>query len=250
MRFLASIVEPSGLSWSPAARTILDFLDPLLELLCRAGVFESPGEVFDVLLIRSHEHQRLLEGHVFEGRHRDAHHIHRLGHLGLLAHGVHPGRLDKLFLELLQRASSVRCGSHPVLLVTPADSTRPHTTRNPRSQARGLHIRGALGCSPTPCSGSSTAVRRLAAVAARQRVGDAAQQPLVLALLPVTLLLSLVGLRLRLPGLLLLCRLLLGVGLSLLRPAFSLLVLVAGYGAGGLFRLAFGLVHHSSCSRS
>src|ERR671920_1140357 len=137
MRSLASIAEPCRLSWLPIAREILDFLDPLLELLCRVGVLESPGEVFDVLLVRSHEQQRLFEGHVFEGRHRDAHHVHRLGHLGLLAHGVHPGRLDKLFLELLQRASSVRCGSHPVLLITLADFTRARTCRNPRSQARG-----------------------------------------------------------------------------------------------------------------
>src|SRR5215207_3305133 len=150
MRFLASIVEPSGLSWSPVARAILDFLDPLLELLCRAGVFESPGEIFDVLLIRSHEYQRLLEGHVFEGRHRDAHHVHRLGHLGLLAHGVHPSRLDKLFLELLQRASSVLCGFHLCSLVTPADPTRARTPRNPRSQARGCAPRAPASAASRP----------------------------------------------------------------------------------------------------
>src|SRR5215218_6654715 len=101
-----------------------------------------------MLLVRSHEHQCLLERHILEGRHREAHHVHRLGHLGLLAHGVHPGRLDELFLELLQRASSVLCGFHPFSLVTPADPTRAQTPRNPRSQARG--------CAPgAPASGPS-----------------------------------------------------------------------------------------------
>src|ERR671911_153885 len=90
-----------------------------------------------MLLVRSHKHQCLLERHILEGRHREAHHVHRLGHLGLLAHGVHPGRLDELFLELLQRASSVLCGFHLVLLITLADFTRARTCRNPRSQARG-----------------------------------------------------------------------------------------------------------------
>src|SRR5215216_2153445 len=244
---LASNAQPSGLSLLAVAREILDLLDPLLELLCRAGVLESPGEVHDMLLVRSHEHQCLLERHILESRHREAHHVHRLGHLGLLAHGVHPGRLDELFLELLQRASSVLCGFHLVLLITLADFTRARTCRNPRSQARGC-IPGSPRLLPHArlwleyCG--------LATVAARQRVGDAAQQPLVLALLPVPLLLGLLGLFLRPPGLLLLGRLLLGFGLPLLGLALGLLFFVAGYGACGLFRLAFRLIHRSSFERS
>src|SRR5215217_5651550 len=193
-----------------------------------------------MLLVRSHEHQCLLERHILEGRHREAHHVHRLGHLGLLAHGVHPGRLDELFLELLQRASSVLCGFHLVLLITLADFTRARTCRNPRSQARGC-IPGSPRLLPHArlwleyCG--------LATVAARQRVGDAAQQPLVLALLPVPLLLGLLGLFLRPPGLLFLRRLLFGFDLPLLRPALGLLVLVAAYGAGGLFGFSLGLIH-------
>src|SRR5829696_8352422 len=200
-----------------------------------------------MLLVRSHEHQCLLERHILEGRHREAHHVHRLGHLGLLAHGVHPGRLDELFLELLQCASSVLCGFHPVLLVTPADSNRARTPPKPEEPGEGLRTRGAPRAPPHL---ALIQVPRLSAVAARQRVGDAAQQPLVLALLAVPLFLSLVSLRLRLPSLLLLCRLLLGVGLSLLRPALGLFVLVTGYGAGGLLRLAFSFVHRSSFRRS
>src|SRR5829696_3014260 len=237
------MAEPSGLSWLAVARQILDLLDPLLELLCRAGVLESPGEVHDMLLVRSHEHQCLLERHILEGRHREAHHVHRLGHLGLLAHGVHPGRLDELFLELLQRASSVLCGFHLVLLITLADFTRARTCRIPRSQARGC-----IPGSPRllPHARLWLEYRGLATVAARQRVGDAAQQPLVLALLPVPLLLGLLGLFLHPPGLLLLGRLLLGFGLPLLGPALGLLFFVAGYGACGLFRLALRLIHRSS----
>src|SRR5215216_1594993 len=159
-----------------------------------------------MLLVRSHEHQCLLERHILEGRHREAHHVHRLGHLGLLAHGVHPGRLDELFLELLQRASSVLCGFHLVLLITLADFTRARTCRNPRSQARGC-IPGSSRL--LPHARLWLEYRGLATVAARQRVGDAAQQPLVLALLPLPLLLGLLGLFLRPPGLLLLGRLLL-----------------------------------------
>src|SRR5215216_459844 len=200
-----------------------------------------------MLLVRSHEHQCLLERHILEGRHREAHHVHRLGHLGLLAHGVHPGRLDELFLELLQRASSVLCGFHLVLLITLADFTRARTCRNPRSQARGC-IPGSSRL--LPHARLWLEYRGLAAVAARQRVGDAPQQPLVLALLPLPLLLGLLGLFLRPPGLLLLGRLLLGFGLPLLGLAFGLLVFVAGYGACGLFRLAFRLIHRSSFERS
>src|SRR5829696_2729547 len=241
------MAEPSGLSWLAVARQILDLLDPLLELLCRAGVLESPGEVHDMLLVRSHEHQCLLERHILEGRHREAHHVHRLGHLGLLAHGVHPGRLDELFLELLQRASSVLCGFHLVLLITLADFTRARTRRNPRSQARGC-----IPGSPRllPHARLWLEYRGLATVAARQRVGDAAQQPLVPALLPVPLLLGLLGLFLRPPSLLLLVRLLLGFGLPLLGPALGLLFFVAGYGACGFFRLALRLIHRSSFERS
>src|SRR5215203_1808862 len=200
-----------------------------------------------MLLVRSHEHQCLLERHILEGRHREAHHVHRLGHLGLLAHGVHPGRLDELFLELLQRASSVLCGFHLVLLITLADFTRARTRRNPRSQARSC-----IPGSPRllPHARLWLEYRGLATVAARQRVGDAAQQPLVLALLPLPLLLGLLGLFLRPPGLLLLGRLLLGFGLPLLGLAFGHLVFVAGYGACGLFRLAFRLIHRSSFQRS
>src|SRR5215203_881443 len=114
-----------------------------------------------MLLVRSHQHQCLLERHILEGRHREAHHVHRLGHLGLLAHGVHPGRLDELFLELLQRASSVLCGFHLVLLITLADFTRARTCRNPRSQARGYiagespvaSSRPALARVPRPSGG-------------------------------------------------------------------------------------------------
>src|SRR5215217_709182 len=200
-----------------------------------------------MLLVRSHEHQCLLERHILEGRHREAHHVHRLGHLGLLAHGVHPGRLDELFLELLQRASSVLCGFHLVLLITLADFTRARTRRNPRSQARG-RIPGSPRL--LPHARLWLEYRGLAAVAARQRVGDAAQQPFVLVLLPVSLLLGLLGLFLRPPGLLLLGRLLLGFGLPLLGPALVLLLFVAAYGACGLFRLAFRLIHRSSFERS
>src|SRR5215213_2031043 len=173
-----------------------------------------------MLLVRSHEHQCLLERHILEGRHREAHHVHRLGHLGLLAHGVHPGRLDELFLELLQRASSVLCGFHLVLLITLADFTRARTRRNPRSQARGC-----IPGSPRllPHARLWLEYRGLATVAARQRVGDAAQQPLVPALLPVPLLLGLLGLFLRPPSLLLLVRLLLGFGLPLLGLALRLI---------------------------
>src|SRR5215208_7700938 len=114
-----------------------------------------------MLLVRSHQHQCLLERHILEGRHRDAHHVHRLGHLGLFAHGVHPGRLDELFLELLQRASSVLCGFHPFLLITLAYFTRARTRRNSRSRARGCipgespvaSSRPALARVPRPSGG-------------------------------------------------------------------------------------------------
>src|ERR671917_1013772 len=86
-----------------------------------------------------------------------------------------------------------------------------------------------------------------ASVTPGQRVRDAAQQALVLSLLPVPLPLCLPGLFFRLAGLCLLCRLLLGVSFSLLRPALFLLGLVAGQGAVGFLGLAFGLVVHS-CS--
>jgi hypothetical protein len=78
-----------------------------------------------------------------------------------------------------------------------------------------------------------------------QRVRDTAQQALVLDLLPVSLPLGLPGLFLRLAGPLLLCCLLFGGCLPLLRPAFLFLGLVAGQGAPGFFCLAFGLVVHS-----
>src|SRR5919112_1966577 len=78
-----------------------------------------------------------------------------------------------------------------------------------------------------------------------QRVRDAAQQTFVLDLLPVSLPLRLPGLLFGLAGPFLLCCLLFGGCLPLLRPAFLFLGLIAGQGAPGFFCLAFGLVFHS-----
>src|SRR3712207_6523728 len=80
-----------------------------------------------------------------------------------------------------------------------------------------------------------------APVAARQGLRDASQQSsLVLSPLLVALSLGPIGFRFRPPGSLLLRRLLFGAGLPLLRSALGLFVLVAGYGAEGLLRLALG----------
>lgn len=78
-----------------------------------------------------------------------------------------------------------------------------------------------------------------------QRVRDAAQQTFFLLLLPVALSLRLPSFFFRLAGLLLLRGFFPSIILSLLRPTFLLLVLVAGQGSVGFFRLAFGLLTYS-----
>src|SRR3712207_1960814 len=78
----------------------------------------------------------------------------------------------------------------------------------------------------------------------REGVAQAAQEPLVLALLPVSLLLCLLGLGLLLAGPLLLGRLLPGLAFPLLGAALGLFLLVAGKGSGGFLHPALDLVLH------
>ena len=79
----------------------------------------------------------------------------------------------------------------------------------------------AVACEVRPRLGLGTSITP------GQRVRHAAEQTLVLDLLPVPLSLRLPSLFFGPAGPLLLCRFLLGVGLPLLRPAFLLLGLVA-----------------------
>src|SRR4028118_1503735 len=79
---------------------------------------------------------------------------------------------------------------------------------------------------------------------AGQGVREAAQGPLVLALLLVSLPLGLLGLGLGWPGLRSLLGLRLRLGLPLLGAALGLLGLVARQGAVGFFGLAYGFLRH------
>jgi hypothetical protein len=81
-------------------------------------------------------------------------------------------------------------------------------------------------------------------LATREGIPEATQRTLALALLPVALSLSLLGFLLGLAGLCPLSGLLVRLAFSLLRPALSLLLFVAGEGTGGLFRPALELVLH------
>ena len=80
-------------------------------------------------------------------------------------------------------------------------------------------------------------------IAAGQVVRAAAQEPLVLELLPVAFLLRPPGFALSLPGFLPLLGLLLRFGLSLLGAALCLLGFVAYDGAVGLLSFALRLIH-------
>src|SRR5829696_9162229 len=80
----------------------------------------------------------------------------------------------------------------------------------------------------------------------RYGVAHVAQEPLVLALLPVSLLLRLLGLGLLLAGPLLLGCVFLGSALSLLGSALGLFLLVAGKGARGFLHPSLELVLHRS----
>src|SRR4028119_654919 len=82
------------------------------------------------------------------------------------------------------------------------------------------------------------------ALEAAQGVREAAQGPLVLALLLVSMPLGLLGLGLGGPGLLSLLGLRLRLGLPLLGAALGLLGLVARQGAVGFLGLAYGFLRH------
>ena len=97
----------------------------------------------------------------------------------------------------------------------------------------------AVTCEVRPRLGPGTSITP------GQRVRHAAEQTLVLDLLPVPLSLRLPGLFLGSAGSCLLCRFFLCVSLPLLRPAFFLLGLITGECTEGFFGLAFGLVVHS-----
>src|SRR5829696_9208690 len=84
-----------------------------------------------------------------------------------------------------------------------------------------------------------------ASLTSRQSVAHVAQQPLVLALLLVSLPLRFLGFGLLSAGPRLLRRFLSCRSDPLLGLAFGLLVLVAGYGPGGFLHLALGFLRHS-----
>src|SRR5215210_2372714 len=86
-----------------------------------------------------------------------------------------------------------------------------------------------------------------ASLTSRQSVAHVAQQPLVLALLLVSLPLGFLGLGLLLAGPLLLGRFLCSFTGPLLGLALRLLLFVAGYGTGGFLHLALGFVGHLRC---
>src|SRR3712207_7954179 len=81
-------------------------------------------------------------------------------------------------------------------------------------------------------------------LSSREGIAQVAQKPLVLALLPVSLLLRLLGLGLLLAGSLLLGCLFPGSALPLLGAALSLFLLVAGYRASGFLHLTLGFLFH------